>query len=249
MLQGYILLCPFFVADWFHQFTLRKNVTLSFQTQLVSVILDFLSLTSDLLSLLRLYIYIILSKYSCFEQDSDALDVNHLCLEGIRYAIRIACIFHMELERDAYVQALARFTLLLTTSHVNPTITSGNSSGINGNNNQTVNSRRPRSEKINTNASSTLSNAYTNASGSNTSNPALSTPEAMKQKNIDTIRTLITVAQTDGNYLGRAWLEILRCISQLESAHLITHAISSTYGLNSNNPHIVNRPTHFSKFT
>ncbi|XP_018655097.1 putative brefeldin A-inhibited guanine nucleotide-exchange protein [Schistosoma mansoni] len=140
-----------------------------------------------------------LAAFSVGLQDSDAMDVNHLCLEGIRYAIRIACIFHMELERDAYVQALARFTLLLTTSHVNPTITSGNSS-------------------------------------------------AMKQKNIDTIRTLITVAQTDGNYLGRAWLEILRCISQLESAHLITHAISSTNGLNTNNPHTVNRSTHFNSY-
>ncbi|CAH8676641.1 unnamed protein product [Schistosoma rodhaini] len=188
-----------------------------------------------------------LAAFSVGLQDSDAMDVNHLCLEGIRYAIRIACIFHMELERDAYVQALARFTLLLTTSHVNPTITIGNSSGINGSNNQNINSRRPRSEKINTNASSTLSNAYTNALGS-TTNPALSTPEAMKQKNIDTIRTLITVAQTDGNYLGRAWLEILRCISQLESAHLITHAISSTNGLNTNNPHTVNRSTHFNSY-
>ena len=43
----------------------------------------------------------------------------------------------------------------------------------------------------------------------------------MKTKNIDTIKTLISVAQTDGNYLGRSWLDILRCISQLELAQLI----------------------------
>lgn len=43
----------------------------------------------------------------------------------------------------------------------------------------------------------------------------------MKAKNIDTIKTLIAVAQTDGNYLGHAWLDILRCISQLELAQLI----------------------------
>lgn len=55
-----------------------------------------------------------------------------------------------QLERDAYVQALARFTLLTA------------SSGI----------------------------------------------AEMKQKNIDTIKTLITVAHTDGNYLGNSWHEV-----------------------------------------
>lgn len=30
----------------------------------------------------------------------------------------------------------------------------------------------------------------------------------MKAKNIDTIKTLITVAHTDGNYLGKSWLEV-----------------------------------------
>lgn len=69
----------------------------------------------------------------------------------------------------------------------------------------------------------------------------------MKSKNVDTIKTLITVAHTDGNYLGKSWLEvnfivgcftlhlchqddalifllflqILKCISQLELAQLI----------------------------
>ena len=43
---------------------------------------------------------------------NDDTRVVDLCLNGIRCAIRIACIFHLELERDAYMQALARFTLL-----------------------------------------------------------------------------------------------------------------------------------------
>ena len=30
----------------------------------------------------------------------------------------------------------------------------------------------------------------------------------MKQKNIDTIKTLITVAHTDGNHLGNSWHEV-----------------------------------------
>lgn len=82
--------------------------------------------------------------------DSDDQEIASLCLEGIRCSIRIACIFHMEWERDAYVQALARFTLLTATSPITE----------------------------------------------------------MKAKNIDTIKTLISVAHTDGNYLGRSWLEV-----------------------------------------
>jgi brefeldin A-inhibited guanine nucleotide-exchange protein len=105
-----------------------------------------------------------LAAFSVGLQDCDDPDIAYLCLDGIRCAIRIACIFQMTLERDAYVQALARFTLLTATSS-------------------------PITE--------------------------------MKSKNIDTIKTLITVAHTDGNYLGKSWLEILRCISQLELAQLI----------------------------
>ncbi|XP_043188621.1 brefeldin A-inhibited guanine nucleotide-exchange protein 1-like isoform X1 [Amphibalanus amphitrite] len=104
-----------------------------------------------------------LAAFSTGLQDCDDPRVDELCLDGIRCAIRIACIFQMKLERDAYVQALARFTLL-------------------------------------------------------TANAAIT---EMKAKNIDTIKTLISVAQTDGNYLGHSWLDILRCISQLELAQLI----------------------------
>lgn len=55
-----------------------------------------------------------------------------------------------QLERDAYVQALARFTLLTCATPITE----------------------------------------------------------MKPKNIDTIKTLISVAHTDGNYLGKSWLEV-----------------------------------------
>lgn len=59
-----------------------------------------------------------------------------------------------QLERDAYVQALARFSLLTASSSITE----------------------------------------------------------MKQKNIDTIKTLITVAHTDGNYLGNSWHEVCVCL-------------------------------------
>ncbi|KAJ8010696.1 hypothetical protein DPEC_G00077800 [Dallia pectoralis] len=112
-----------------------------------------------------------LAAFSVGLQDCDVTEVASLCLEGIRFAIRIACIFTIQLERDAYVQALARFTLLTA------------SSGI----------------------------------------------TEMKQKNIDTIKTLITVAHTDGNYLGNSWHEIMKCISQLELAQLIGTGVKTRY--------------------
>lgn len=112
-----------------------------------------------------------LAAFSVGLQDCDDTEVASLCLEGIRCAIRIASIFSIQLERDAYVQALARFTLLTA------------SSGI----------------------------------------------TEMKQKNIDTIKTLITVAHTDGNYLGNSWHEILKCISQLELAQLIGTGVKTRY--------------------
>ncbi|CAB1349808.1 unnamed protein product, partial [Coregonus sp. 'balchen'] len=112
-----------------------------------------------------------LAAFSVGLQDCDDTEVAFLCLEGTRFAIRIACIFTIQLERDAYVQALARFTLLTA------------SSGI----------------------------------------------TEMKQKNIDTIKTLITVAHTDGNYLGNSWHEIMKCISQLELAQLIGTGVKARY--------------------
>ncbi|XP_073462877.1 brefeldin A-inhibited guanine nucleotide-exchange protein 2 isoform X1 [Aquarana catesbeiana] len=113
----------------------------------------------------------LLAAFSIGLQDCDDNEVAYLCLEGIRCAIRISCIFSMQLERDAYVQALARFSLLTASSSITE----------------------------------------------------------MKQKNIDTIKTLITVAHTDGNYLGNSWHEILKCISQLELAQLIGTGVKTRY--------------------
>ncbi|XP_077296772.1 ADP ribosylation factor guanine nucleotide exchange factor Sec71 [Arctopsyche grandis] len=118
-----------------------------------------------------------LAAFSVGLQDCDDPEIAYLCLDGIRCAVRIACIFHMTLERDAYVQALARFTLLTANSPITE----------------------------------------------------------MKAKNIDTIKTLITVAHTDGNYLGNSWLDIVKCISQLELAQLIGTGVRPQYLSSSNN--------------
>lgn len=103
-------------------------------------------------------------------QDNDNLDLVNSCLTGITYAIRIACIFHLEvcfhknlrldvfyrfgfvfqLERNAFIQALTRFTLLMVTSQVID----------------------------------------------------------IKAKNLACVRTLLSIAQTDGNYLDDAWYDV-----------------------------------------
>lgn len=128
-----------------------------------------------------------LSAFSVGLQDCDDPDIASSCLDGIRCAIRIACIFQMSLEGAAFVQALARFTLL--------------------------NANCPITE--------------------------------MKTKNIDTIKTLITVAYTDGNYLGESWFDILRCISQLELAQLIGNGVKPQV-LNNNNLQINSNGSAFS---
>ncbi|KZO91151.1 hypothetical protein CALVIDRAFT_542103 [Calocera viscosa TUFC12733] len=45
-------------------------------------------------------------------QDTDDLDVVLLCLEGFKHAIRISCFFDMDLERNAFMTTLAKFTFL-----------------------------------------------------------------------------------------------------------------------------------------
>ncbi|CAF0723278.1 unnamed protein product [Brachionus calyciflorus] len=110
-----------------------------------------------------------LAAFSIALQDSDDYTVVDLCLTGIRCAIRISCIFHLELERDAYIQALSRFTLLSSNNLVHE----------------------------------------------------------MKPKNVECIKSLITIAHTDGNYLGKSWYEILKCISQLEIAQSVGVTVSN----------------------
>jgi brefeldin A-inhibited guanine nucleotide-exchange protein len=45
-------------------------------------------------------------------QGTDNLEVVDLCLEGFKLSIRIAAFFDMELERNAFVTTLAKFTFL-----------------------------------------------------------------------------------------------------------------------------------------
>lgn len=45
-------------------------------------------------------------------QNSDDIEIVELCLDGFRNAIRIACFFDLELQRNGFVTTLAKFTFL-----------------------------------------------------------------------------------------------------------------------------------------
>ncbi|KAL3536935.1 hypothetical protein ACH5RR_000301 [Cinchona calisaya] len=50
---------------------------------------------------------------------------------------------------------------------------------------------------------------------------SLHSPADIKQKNIDAIKVIITIADEDGNYLQEAWEHILTCVSRFEHLHLL----------------------------
>uniref|UniRef100_F1KQQ2 Brefeldin A-inhibited guanine nucleotide-exchange protein 2 n=1 Tax=Ascaris suum TaxID=6253 RepID=F1KQQ2_ASCSU len=104
-----------------------------------------------------------LAAFSIGLQTSEDNDIISWCLQGFRLGIRIACLFRLALERNAYIQALARFTLLT----------------------------------------------------------AKNSMAEMKSKNIESIKLLMTVGDEDGNCLDESWVDVLKCISQLELAQLI----------------------------
>ncbi|KAL2460779.1 Brefeldin A-inhibited guanine nucleotide-exchange protein 2 [Abeliophyllum distichum] len=49
----------------------------------------------------------------------------------------------------------------------------------------------------------------------------LHSPADIKQKNIDAIKAIVTIADEDGNYLQEAWEHILTCVSRFEHLHLL----------------------------
>ena len=48
-------------------------------------------------------------------------------------------------------------------------------------------------------------------------------------KNVEAIKALISVAYSDGNHLESSWLDMMKCISQLEAAQT-----NHVFGLNKN---------------
>lgn len=53
-------------------------------------------------------------------QETEDMNVVLLCLDGFKHSIRIAGLFDMELERNAFVSTLAKFTLLNNLAEMRP---------------------------------------------------------------------------------------------------------------------------------
>ncbi|KAL8238447.1 hypothetical protein R6Q59_015014 [Mikania micrantha] len=50
---------------------------------------------------------------------------------------------------------------------------------------------------------------------------SLHSPADIKQRNIDAIKMIVTIADEDGDYLQEAWEHILTCVSRFENLHLL----------------------------
>ncbi|KAF2282658.1 hypothetical protein GH714_043768 [Hevea brasiliensis] len=50
---------------------------------------------------------------------------------------------------------------------------------------------------------------------------SLHSPADIKQKNVDAIKAIVTIADEDGNHLQEAWEHILTCVSRFEHLHLL----------------------------
>ncbi|EEB06002.1 SNARE sec72 [Schizosaccharomyces japonicus yFS275] len=88
-----------------------------------------------------------------------------ICTEGFKLVIRIACLFDLDLIRDAFIKTLLNFTSLEDFS-------------------------------------------------------------SLQKRHVHTIRTLLTVALTEGNLLRSSWTDILTMVSKLERMQLITVGVN-----------------------
>ncbi|KAI1101696.1 Sec7-domain-containing protein [Jackrogersella minutella] len=104
------------------------------------------------------------SAFSSQMQKAQNLEVNKLCLEGMKQAIKIACLFDLATPREAFMSALK-----------------------------------------------------------NTTN--LNNPQQILSKNVEALRVILELGQTEGNYLKESWKDILMCISQLDRLQLITGGV------------------------
>ena len=97
-------------------------------------------------------------------QNAHNLEIIKLCMEGMKLAIRIACLFDLETPREAFISALK------------------NSTNLNN-------------------------------------------PTEVMAKNVEAIKVLLEIAQTEGNLLKESWRDILMCVSQLDRLQLISDGV------------------------
>ncbi|KDN72250.1 putative Sec7 domain-containing protein [Colletotrichum sublineola] len=100
-------------------------------------------------------------------QKTQNLDINKLCLEGMKLATKIACVFDLSTAREAFISALK-----------------------------------------------------------NTTN--LNNPQEMLAKNVEALKVILELGQTEGNVLRSSWKDVLMCISQLDRLQLITGGVDES---------------------
>ncbi|KAH8809148.1 hypothetical protein F5884DRAFT_395650 [Xylogone sp. PMI_703] len=104
------------------------------------------------------------SGFSGQMQHAHNIEIIKLCMEGMKLAIRIACLFDLETAREAYVSALKNAT-------------------------------------------------------------NLNNPTEVMAKNVEALKVLLEIAQTEGNLLKDSWRDILMCVSQLDRLQLISDGV------------------------
>ncbi len=97
-------------------------------------------------------------------QKAQNLEVSKVCLEGMKQATKIACLFDLATPREAFMSALKNAT-------------------------------------------------------------NLNNPQEVLAKNVEALRVILELGQTEGNYLKDSWKDILMCISQLDRLQLITGGV------------------------
>ncbi|KAI0164616.1 Sec7-domain-containing protein [Xylariaceae sp. FL1272] len=104
------------------------------------------------------------SAFSSQMQRAQNLEVSKLCLEGMRQATKIACLFDLATPREAFISALKNAT-------------------------------------------------------------NLNSPQEILAKNVEALKVILDLGQTEGNYLQESWKDVLMCISQLDRLQLISGGV------------------------
>ncbi|KAI1173234.1 guanine nucleotide exchange factor [Nemania sp. FL0916] len=104
------------------------------------------------------------SAFSSQMQKAQNIEVNRLCLDGMKQATRIACLFDLPTPREAFMSALKNAT-------------------------------------------------------------NLNNPQEILAKNVEALKVILDLGQTEGNNLRGSWKDILMCISQLDRLQLISGGV------------------------
>ena len=100
-------------------------------------------------------------------QKTHNIEINKLCLDGMKMATKIACLFDLSTPRVAFINAIK-----------------------------------------------------------NTTN--LNNPHEIHAKNVEALKVLLELGQTEGNLLNESWKDILMCISQLDRLQLISGGVDES---------------------